>query len=229
MDHDQLRLGRVSTGLTQVQAAARLGLSQPYLSQLERGRRAVTPGVARAAARLYRLPASALPTPSEPPRGRAERDGLARQLSALGYPGFGYVRPNSPANPALVVLEALSEDRLDARVSEALPWVLLQYPELDWTWLVSHAKLRNLQNRLGFLVGLARELAEGRADRPAAAARLQEVEGELEKARLAAETTLGRELMPPAERAWLRVNRPSQARRWNVLTSLSPEQLNYAS
>jgi len=225
---DQLRLGRERAGLTQVEAAARLGLSQPYLSQLERGRRAVTSSVARAAARLYRLPATALPVPPEPPQGRAEPDRLARQLAALGYPGYSHLRPSPAVNPALVVLEALSEDNLDARVTEALPWVLVQYPELDWAWLVSHAKLRNLQNRLGFLVEVAGELAAGRPDRSAAAARLKKVELELERARLAAETTLGREAMPAAERSWLRVNRPPQAERWNVLASLTAEQLPYA-
>lgn len=225
---DQLRLGREGTGLTQVEAATRLGLSQPYLSQLERGQRAVTSSLARAAAKLYRLPPTALPVPTEPPKRGAERDKLARQLAALGYPGYSHLRPGPPVNPALVVLEALSEDNLDARVTEALPWVLVQYPELDWDWLVSHAKLRNLQNRLGFLVEVAGELAEGRPDRSAAAARLKEVELELERARLAAETTLGREAMPPAERAWLRENRPPHARRWNVLASLTAEQLPYA-
>ena len=226
---DQLRLGRVRAGLTQVEAAARLGLSQPYLSQLEHGRRAVTSSVARAAAKLYRLPATALPVPPEPPKGRTKRDTLARQLAALGYPGYSHLRPSPPVNPALVVLEALSEDNLDARVTEALPWVLVQYPTLNWDWLVSHAKLRNLQNRLGFLVGVAGDLAEGRPDRSAAAARLEEVERELERARLAAETTLSREAMPPAEREWLRANRPLQARRWNILASLTPQQLPYAS
>jgi transcriptional regulator with XRE-family HTH domain len=225
---DQLRLGRERAGLTQVEAAARLGLSQPYLSQLERGRRAVTSSLALAAAKLYRLPPTALPVPPEPPKRGAERDKLARQLAALGYPGYSHLRPSPPVNPALVVLEALSEDSLDARVTEALPWVLMQYPELDWNWLVSNAKLRNLQNRLGFLVGVARDLAENRPDRSAATARLQKVELELEQARLAAETTLGREAMPAAERSWLRVNRPPQAERWNVLASLTAEQLPYA-
>jgi len=225
---DRLRPGRERSGLTQVEAAARLGLSQPYLSQLERGQRAVTSSVARAAAKLYRLPATALPVPLEPPKGRTKRDKLARQLAALGYPGYSHLRPGPPVNPALVVLEALSEDNLDARVTEALPWVLVQYPELEWKWLVSHAKLRNLQNRLGFLVAVAGDLAEDHPDRSAAAARLKEVERELERARLAAETTLGREAMPAAERAWLRENRPPQAKRWNVLASLTAEQLPYA-
>lgn len=228
MTSDQLRLGRVTAGMTQAEAAARLGLSQPYLSLLEGGQRRVTESVSRAASKLFRLPPTALAVPTTPPKGVADRDMLARQLAGLGYPGYGHLRPSRSLNPALVVFGALSQDNLDARVTEALPWVLMQYPELDWDWLVSHAKLRNLQNRLGFLVAVARTLAEGRPDGSAAAARLAEVERELDRARLAAETTLGREAMPSAERAWLRANRPRHARHWNVLASLTPEQLPYA-
>ncbi len=224
---EQLRLGRTEARLTQVEAAKRLGVSQPYLSQLERGQRAVTERLARAAVKLYRLEPTTLPVPSEPPMAGMQRDRLARQLAALGYPGYSHLRSGPAVNPAVVLLEAVSEDNLDARVTEALPWVLMRYPDLEWDWLLTHAKLRNVQNRLGFLVELAGELAENRAEGPSAK-RLKEAEQQLERARLAAETTLGRETMPAAERNWLRRNRSPEAARWNVLTSLSAEQLPYA-
>jgi transcriptional regulator with XRE-family HTH domain len=229
VDSNELRQGRLAAELTQVKAAARLGVSQPYLSQLENGQRQVTARLARAAARLYRLPPTVLPVSAHAPSAKTDTDGFARQLAALGYPGYGHLRPSRPVNPARVVAEALSEGNLDARVAEALPWVLLQYAELDWGWLVSQAKLRNVQNRLGFVVGVSRELAESRPKRAFAAARLKEVEGNLERARLAAETTLSRETMPQAEREWLRVNRTPLARHWNVLASLSSERLPYGS
>ncbi|MGH9369035.1 MAG: helix-turn-helix domain-containing protein [Thermoanaerobaculia bacterium] len=225
---NQLRTARVKAGLTQDEAAARLDLSQPYLSQLERGQRRVTERVARAAARLYELPPTALSLPARPLRKTDVRR-LPRELAALSYPGYEHLRPAPPANPALVLLEALSENDLDARVTEALPWVLVRYSELDWDWLLTHAKLRNLQNRLGFLVSVARELSERHPDRFGAAPRLRKAERELEQARLAAETTLGRDSMPPAERAWLRANRPPGAERWNVLTSMTADQLPYAA
>jgi hypothetical protein len=166
--------------------------------------------------------------PDEPPRG-VGRDKLVGELAALGYPGYGHLRAGPRVNPALTVLKALSEDNLDARVTEALPWVLVRYPELDWEWLLMQAKLRNVQNRLGFLVGMARELAERRADLYTAAAQLAEVERELDRSRLAADTTLGREAMPQTEREWLRKNRPAAAARWNVLTSLTADELPYAA
>jgi transcriptional regulator with XRE-family HTH domain len=229
MTASQFRSGRAKAGLTQAEAAARLGLSQPYLSQLERGRRRVPERVARAAARLYKLPPTALPVPPKPPEKKAVRDRLPHELAALSYPGYEHLRRSAPVNPASVVLEALSQDDLDARVTEALPWVLARYPELDWDWLLSHAKLRNLQNRLGFLVSVARSLAERGSDFSAAVPRLRKVEQELELARLVADTTLGREAMPAAEKEWLRANRPPEAQRWNVLTNMTAERLPYAA
>ena len=229
MTCDQFRLGRKNAGLTQVQAAAKLGLSQPYLSQLECGRRPVTHRLARAAAKLFRLPATTLPMPHEPQPQTRSTDWFVRALAALGYPGYGHVRATRPVNPARMVLEALSQDNLDARVAAALPWVFLKYSDLDWKWLLAHAKLRNLQNRLGFLVALARDVAAGQPRWVQASARLAAVERELERARLVSESTLCREGMPAAERQWLLEQRSSQGRHWNVLTSLASEHLRYGS
>lgn len=227
MNGTELKQGRLAAQLTQVEAAARLGLSQPYLSQLERGRRAVTPAVARAAARLYGLPPTALTPPTGPPADRAASERLPQQLATLGYPGYGHLRKGSPVNPAVVALNAVAANHLDGRVAEAMPWVLERYPELDWKWLVENAKLRNAQNRLGFLVAVARKVAERRSNR-AAAEELMRVEKELEPARLAAETTLGRETMPAAERAWLRRHRSAEAHHWNVLAGMKVKDLLYA-
>ena len=224
----ELKQGRLAAKLTQAEAAARLGFTQPYLSLLERGRRTVTPAVARAATRLYGLPPTALAPPLEPPVGPAATERLPFQLATLGYPGYGHLRKGSLVNPAAVALSAVSADQLDGRVAEAMPWVLQQYPTLDWTWLVTNAKLRNVQNRLGFLVTAARRVAERRSDH-AAAEKLERVERELEPARLAAETTLGREAMPEVERAWLRRHRSAEARHWNVLVGMKVEELPYAS
>jgi transcriptional regulator with XRE-family HTH domain len=227
MTKDQLKAGRLKSGLTQVKAAAKLGLSQPYLSLLESGARKVTEGVAHAAARLYHLESPLLRTPEPPRLGDVQRK-LPHQLAALGYPGFSHLRKSPPTNPALVALEAVSGDNLDGRVAEAMPWVLERYPELDWKGLMTYAKVRNVQNRLGFFVTLARELAE-RGSNAEASAKLKEAEEELELSRLAAETTLGRDSMPEAEKRWLRKNRPPQAKRWNVLSSLTAAELPYGS
>jgi transcriptional regulator with XRE-family HTH domain len=229
MTKDQFKAGRLKVGLTQNQAAATLGVSQPYLSQMEMGQRPITPELARSATSLYRLPATALPMPEPPSQAKPTDAGhLARQLAGLGYPGFAHLRARK-TNPAAVVLEAVLQRDLETRLAEALPWVLLNYPDLDWPWLVRHIKLEDAQNRLGFLVSVARNLAEKRADLQTAFTRLSEVERQLERARLAREDTLCRESMPTAERRWLKENRSALALHWNLLTGLTAEQLPYAA
>jgi transcriptional regulator with XRE-family HTH domain len=202
MTNDRLKAGRLKAELTQKQAAEALGVSQSYLSQLKMGQRTVTPELACAATALYRLPATALPMPEPPTDGHvADAAQLARQLSGLGYPGFAHLRPRK-ANPAAVVLEAL-------------PWVLLTYPDLDWAWLVRHGKLHDVQNRLGFLVALAKGFAADRPEFESVFSHLSAVEQQLERARLAREDTLCRESMPAAERSWLKAHRSALARHWN--------------
>ena len=228
MQYEQLKAGRLRARLTQKQAAERLGVSQPYLSQLEKGERPVTPELALSATALYRLRATALPLPetlTEEPKGGDAL--LARQLSGLGYPGFAHLRPRK-ANPAAVVLAALLRKDLETRLAEALPWVLLTYADLDWSWLIRHTKLQDMQNRLGFLVGVAKGLTADGAERRPAFDRLFAAEQQLERARLVRQDTLCRDSMPDAERHWLEANRSSLARHWNLLTGLTADQLSYA-
>ena len=61
--------------------------------------------------------------------------------------------------------------------------------------------MRDLQNRLGFVVSLAREVAEREGNGPRLAA-LRALEATLEKSRLAREDTLGRAALSEAERHW---------------------------
>jgi DNA-binding transcriptional regulator YdaS (Cro superfamily) len=218
----------LKAGLTQVQAARRLGVSQPYLSQLEKEERPVTAELARAAAALYHLPPTALPMPeSALAPHRLDPQRLARQLAGLEYPGFAHLR-SMKANPAAVVLESLLQRDLDVRLAEALPWVLLTYPDMDWPWLVRQAKLRDAQNRLGFFVALAKDLAATQPQFRAALEPLLSVEEQLERARLAREDTLCRDSMPVAERRWLKARRSPLARHWNLLTGLTSDRLSYA-
>jgi len=229
MNHQQFKSGRLGAQMTQVQAAERLGLSQSYLSQLEKGQRPITPEIARLAAQVYRLSPAALPLPdavSDAEESDAAR--LARQLSGLGYPGFAHLRAER-TNPAALVLRSLVHDDLEVRLTEALPWVLATYPDVEWPWLTDQVKLRDVQNRLGFLVALAEELAKSRETFRPALEPLQQVEAKLERARLAREDTLCRESMPAAERRWLASNRSPLARHWNLLTGLTVAQLPYAS
>ncbi len=157
-----------------------------------------------------------------------ENDRLAFDLAALGYPGFSHLTAYSKRNPAEVVLSALQVANLDSRVVEALPWVLLHYPDLDWRRLVSRAKANELQNKFGFLTSLARRVAEA-SGRHQTAKKLRDWEAVLSRARLLREETLCHDSLTQAERTWLRSNRSKEAEYWDLLTDLSPEQLSHIS
>jgi transcriptional regulator with XRE-family HTH domain len=229
MTNQQFKAGRVQARLSQIKAAQRLGLSQPYLSQLERGQRPITAELARLATKVYGLPPTGLPlreATTSDEVSNASR--LARQLSGLGYPNFAHLRAEK-TNPAALVLQALVQSDLEVRMTEALPWVLGTYPDLGWPWLMDQVKLKDVQNRLGFLIGLTMELAESRGKFRSALEPLSAIEVKLEHSRLAREDTLCRESMPPAERRWLATNRSPLARHWNLLTGLTVDQLSYAT
>jgi transcriptional regulator with XRE-family HTH domain len=222
MTAEQWATGRNKRGLTQVGAARSLNVSQPYLSQLETGLRTASAQLARKAARLYKLPPTALPLPEPFVAQPSRPDDLQNRLASLGYPGFEHLRVRRTSNPAEVVLGAVVQRDLDTRLIEALPWVLKTYTDLNWEWLRDRVKLQNAQNRLGYLVHLSRELA-------GASPQLTRWENELEEARLASEGTLCRDSMRESERKWLRANRSAAAAHWNLLTGITTEQLPYAN
>jgi transcriptional regulator with XRE-family HTH domain len=224
MTADQLRVARQKSGLTQHQAASVLGVSQPYLSQLETGYREIPNGLARKATFVYRLSPTHLPLPSRD-RRLLSADEIEQQLVALGYPRFPRRLVRRRSNPAEVILGTLLNSDLDVRLVEALPWVLVTYPDLDWPWLIERCKLANLQNRLGYLVQLTRDLAKDSS----ILEKLSQALGELERSRLAVEGTLCHESMPQAERRWLRAHRPALARYWNLLTDLTVKDFDYAA
>jgi transcriptional regulator with XRE-family HTH domain len=221
-----LKTAREKAGATQAQAAARLGLTQAYLSMLERGHRPVTGELARQALRLFPFPPTALPLESERRRPGETRE-FAAELGALGYPGFSYLRGKPKRNPAQLLLSALDQSDLESRVVEALPWLAWTFAEMDWDWMVPKAKLRDRQNRLGFVVTVAGKLANNNRDKTRYDG-LEEVRTHLELSRLAREDTLCHDSMTNTERKWLRRRRPPEARHWNLLTDLDVRHLAYA-
>jgi transcriptional regulator with XRE-family HTH domain len=230
MDGNALKEARRKKKWTQEQAALVLDVTQPYLSMLERGRRPLSDRFVSKAVKVLNVPPTALPLRSEQammPGSFRMRD-FAVELGALGYPGFSYLRVRRPRNPAEVLLEGLNQANLDARVAEGLPWLALTYVAMDWDWLVRNAKLRDLQNRLGFALSLAREVAAGKNDGPRED-RLQQYVEVLENSQLAREDTFCHDSMTRAERVWLREHRSPTAAHWNLLTDMKGEHLAYAS
>jgi transcriptional regulator with XRE-family HTH domain len=216
---------RKRQGVSQVQAAKLLGLSQPMLSHMETGKRNVSLEVAQRAVELFGADATALPLDAE----RRQSDGaLASELGALGYPGYAHLSGHL-RNPAEFLLDALDRSDLDVRTTEGLPWVVLKYPHLDWAWLLREAKLRNRQNRLGFVASLANRMALQNG--PLAVSNvLEPVLYELEDARLVKEDTLCQESWPPSRKQHVRALRSRLAAHWNLDTRLSEVDLaHYAA
>ncbi len=206
---DVLRWRR-RNGLTQVAAASLLGVSQPYLSLLEKGTRPLT-----AALR------NRMKTAGGHVKQRTSDDLFRAQLSALGYPGFTHVeKSRSKPRPEALLMAVLAKPDADARVVEALPWLMTAFQDqLDFGSMVRQAKLQNLQNRLGFLLQVAG------VDTPAGLLAVRQ----LDLARLLREDTLCWDSMPAATREWMRANRSSLAGHWNVLTRLREEDVHDAA
>jgi len=171
-----------------------------------------------------------LPSRTSPADEAPTNEDLVEELARLGYPGFAYRRAARPTrNPADLLLSALMSDDLEARVAEALPWLLLQFKNLDLELVLTGAKAHELQNRLGFTLTLAREVAEQHSAYGRRLGELRGLEQRLERSRLAREDTFGRAELTERMRSWLRENRSDAAGHWNLLTDLKAEHLPYAS
>ena len=220
MDAATLKDARRAAGLTQQQAAGLLGVTQAYLSMLERRERPVSDAVAAGAAMYLPVEPTALPFISQRP------EHYEYALGALGYPGFAYLRGGRRMNPAELLLLALDTDDLPARVVEGLPWMPLAFPDLDWEWLLREAKARNRQNRLGYVLELSLQAARLLPKREQVVV-LEDVLAKLGMSRLAVEDTLCDASMTQVERKWQRSHRPEMAVRWNLLTHLELDHLSH--
>ena len=196
---------------------------------MESGKRPVPDRIARRVTHLLNLPATALPFSGrnlscQEASERTVEEGLAR----LGYPWLAYRRKRTAVtNPADLLLTALSLDDLDPRLAEGLPWLLINFEGFDSEGLVSRAKAMDLQNRLGFTVTLAREVAENDPLYRPRLDDLRSLERVLDHSRLAREDSYGRVETSARMRAWLLENRSSAAEHWNLLTDLKAEHLPY--
>lgn len=226
----ELRKARLIADWTQRRLALHLGVTQGYLSLMEKAKRPVPDRVARRVTSLFQLPPTLLPTSGgEGSRVPATEERVEQGLARLGYPGFAYrKKPGKLQNPGELLLMALSLDDLDPRLTEALPWLLVRFEGLDFKSLVDQAKAKDLQNRLGFTVSLAEQVAERNPDFVKNSSELHQAKQMLEKSRLVQEGNYGRRETSDRMRAWLHENRSLEAKHWNLLTDLRVEHLPYA-
>jgi hypothetical protein len=181
----------------------------------------------RRATSAYGLSPDVLPTSEAFTPGPVDDRRLTEMLARLEYPGFVYLTAKThKRNPLEFLLTALSQQSFDARVAAALPWVALKFAKPD-SWLVENARKFNLQNRLGFVVTLAKMVAE-RRNNPRLS-ELSQLEQTLDESRLVKEDFLPRPPRTETEKEWLRSNRTEEAAHWNLLTRMRPEHLHYVS
>jgi len=227
MTPHEFKSARLDKGWNQTQAAARMRVSQAHLNCLEHGTRRLTPDLVRRATSVYGLSPEVLPASEVFSPKPVDDQQLTEMLARLEYPGFVYLATRvHKKNPSEFLLTALSQQSLDARVAAALPWVALKFAKPD-SWLVENARRFNLQNRLGFVVTLAKRVAE--AQNYPRLRELGELEQALEESRLAKEDFLPHPPYTESEKEWLRANRSEDAAHWNLLTRMRPEHLQYVS
>lgn len=224
----EFRSARLAKGWTQSQAATRLCMTQAYLNYLENGKRRLTPELVRRATSVFELSPKNLPVTDAFVPVETNDQHLAEALSTLGYPGFSYLRSHRyKKHPNESLLTALAQRSLDARVAEALPWVAANSAELN-SWLLENSRKFNLQNRLGFVVSLARRVAE-KLRVSNKAADMERFLTLLDESRLVKEDYFYRPPRTESERLWLKTNRTEDAAHWNLLTDMRTEHLQYAS
>ena len=218
--------------MTQAEAARRLGVSQPYWSLLERGKRPLTDRMARRLVRGCGFPPTLLPLPVRlEDAAPADNDAMAEDLAKLGYPAFAYMKGGRrhKRNPALVVLSGLALKGLEPRVYEGLPWLLLRYPEMDAGWLADQARRHDLQNQLGFTACLARRVAEQHPHLADRTAPMHALEDAVRDSLLAREEGLNGRQLSDLEEEWMRRYGSADAAGWALLTNMGPGDLQYAS
>lgn len=227
MTPHEFKSARLHKGWNQTRAATKLGVSQAHLNCLEHGKRRLTPGLVRRATAVYGLSPEALPTSEAFTPEPVDDQRLTEMLARLEYPGFVYLASlTHKKNPSEFLLTALSQQSLDARVAAALPWVALKFAKPD-SWLVENARKFSLQNRLGFVVTLAKRVAESQNN--PRLSELNQLEQTLDESRLVKEDSLPRPPRTESEKEWLRNNRSEDAVHWNLLTRMRPEHLQYVA
>lgn len=223
-----LKTIRKKQGWNQSELARRLGVSQPLVSLLESGERVLTPEHLQKFRQMgFELDAGYLPMRQD---FETSKLNYARELANLDYPRFAHLKVGEPTlHPMQLLMRALSQPNLERRVAEALPWLVVRYCKTnwDWHWLRDNAKVRDLQNRLGFTLTLARKVAM-QTQFSSVAALLRKQETQLRDSVLARQDTYCYESMTKSERKWLAARRPEDAAAWHVLSDLDANQLAYA-
>jgi hypothetical protein len=156
-----------------------------------------------------------------------KQDWMYDELANLGYPYFAHYRGGTPTyTPARFLAHVLDLPKVEPRVVAALPWLVYAFPLMEWDWLIEEMRLRGRQNRLGFLVDLAIELADTLGE-TARVKRLRPQRDLLNMIKLDQEDTLCNEDMSEGMRNLSRDRRSATAAHWNLACDTELKHLHY--
>lgn len=173
-----------------------------------------------------------MPVQTTPKKSRRDLQSraMADALNLLGHPGFRtlfYEIDEEPApDPAVALVAILACDDLEERIVEAAPWIVLRFEHMDWEWLIREACARQVQNRLGFVVNLAAQIAAEGGVEKERLIQLTRLEERLFEFRLDKEDTLCARRMSAEEKRSLREARTSEARQWGLITPLRARDID---
>jgi hypothetical protein len=155
------------------------------------------------------------------------QDWMYDELAAFGYPCFAPHGGGTPTyTPASFLAHVLDLPEVEPRVVDGLPWLVYAFPLMEWDWLIEEMRLRGRQNRLGFLVDLAIELAETLGE-TARVKRLQPQRDLLNLIKLDEDETPCNEQMTEGMRTLRRDRRSTTAAHWNLACDTELKHLHY--
>ena len=207
MTGNRMQQFRQNSGWNQARLAARLGVAQAYVSMMER-----EDVRCRIAWRGGAICFSCRPRFCRCPdkgAGQTGRRGLdCRESRPVGISWFQvFVQARTKTASCRASSPGIGPPAARTEASEALAWLLLQFEDLDAAWLVGEAESPDLQNRLGFTVSLARNVAHHSPEFGHRSRSLKALEEKLKPSRLANEGTFGGGEMSQGMPAWVRKNR----------------------
>lgn len=230
-----LRAFRLRAGLTQSDLARRACTLQPRLAVMESAEDPTLPRLEwlERVAKALRVTVCSLlserATAEVKPLSALPEDveNLAAHLKGLGAPLTGPSRKNRSFSPEAVVLGVL---RLvpSSRMVECLPGLLLRQAMNDQK-LLRLARERGLVNRLGFVVDVAKAVAEENGNREKVS-RLHTLSKKLwsERDREAQEFLMSEAPEDPEFRNWVKKKTPLPGKKWGVYGAYSLERFREA-
>lgn len=235
----ELRELRQERRWTQAELAGRLGVSQGWLSRIEKGEASLSAEQLLYAARIFNASVDRFLPKKRGPAASQIQNALAR-LGAVHLVETEDVLPSEHLSEAVnVILEVLSAPESPRHVSGIAPVLVEQIPHLDLRRLRARLAEAGLARRLGWLLDNAKQAIEEELESPEALSRSTRVKYNRALSYLSLPhvspppETPEEEIFDPgiaSEQTLVEVRKQQSAisRKWGMLTFLQPEDFRAA-